>query len=156
MNAQYLSRMLFLDLGWLLLLSFLLGYFWYVRRQAVRAREWNKAKARIVRCELIREGPRLWPKIEYIYNVDQQDYVGEHLFFDTSHQNPNSLQARQLAYYVANAYKNDEDIEIYYNPNHPEQAVISIRVPWKLNLIISLITTLIALHITIIVIQILS
>lgn len=151
-----LSWTLLLDLAWLLLLSFLLGYFCSVRRQVVRAREWNKAKARIVHCELVQVGHRLWPKIEYVYQVGQQDYVGERLFFDTYHQNPNTRQARQLAYYVANAYKNDEDIEIYYNPTYPEQAAISVRVPWKLNLIISLITTLIALHITIVVIQILS
>ena len=154
MDTPYLAWKIYLDLGWLFLLSLLLMYFWYTRRQAVKAQNtWHKTKAQIIRCEWAKQGPRLWPKIQYRYQVDGQDYLSEHLFFDTRHQSPNSQRARQLAYYVANAFKNNEEIEIYYNPEKPEQAVINIRIPWKLNLIISLLAALIALHLAIITIQ---
>lgn len=148
MNALNQMWMLYMDLGWMLLLLGILLYFLHKRRQVNKARHWVKTKARIETCEWLHQGALLWPKIEYVYEIDDKRYTGEHLFFDTSHQNPASKRARQLAYYVADAFKKDQEIDVFYDPNNPSNAVISTEIPWKLNFIILLLTSLMVFHLT--------
>lgn len=135
-----------LDLGWLLFLSLLLAYFWLQRHTMLKAQHWQKTRGHISRFEWITHGHRVWPKIEYIYQVHDQEFIGEHLFVDMTYINPNSRYARKFAYQVANAYKNNEDLAVFYNPEKPAQAVLNVSMPRKLNLIIVLISALIALH----------
>jgi hypothetical protein len=139
-----------LDLGWLFFLLILLSHFWHERRILLQTRSWLKAKGRITRCEWTKVGNSLWPKIEYSYQVYDKDLVGEYLFLDTAHNNPNSKYARSVAYKAAMAFKEDAEIDVYYNPNHPEQSALDITMPKKLNIILILICTFIILHVAVI------
>ena len=71
------------------------------------------------------------------------------MFIDTTHNDPNSAYARRVAYQAVDAYKKDEYIDVYYNPDRPEQAVLDRTVPRKLNLILCFIAALIMLHLVI-------
>lgn len=150
MLARYISWQSVLDLGWLLFLLLILGYFWSIRREIRQAQVWPKTKGRITYCKWTVAGHRLWPEIEYIYHIGEQDFIGEHLFLDTSHRDPSSKYARKLAYKVAKAYQKDETIDVYYNPAKPEQAVLDTRIPGKLNFILVLIVAFIVAHLIII------
>ena len=121
----------------------------------VRAQSWLKVKGHITRCEWVRVGHSVWPKIEYAYQVADQDLVGEYLFLDTSHNNPNSKYSRRIAYKVAVASKDNSEIDIYYNPNHPEQSALDVTIPKKLNFILLLIGVLILAQISIIIYRLL-
>jgi hypothetical protein len=140
-----------LDLLWLIFLLLMLWYFWRDRQFLAQTQSWLITKGRITLFEWTREGPRLWPKIQYSYQVFEHDYFGEYLFLDTSLNNPNSKYARQVAYRAAIAYEEDVEIDVYYNPNDPSQAVLDTTIPHKLNFIISLLLVLIILHLTVIV-----
>lgn len=135
-----------LDWGWLLILFAMFCYFWRDRRATLKTRSWVKTEARITHCEWTVQGHLLWPQIEYAYQVDERDLVGECLFHHHSHTNINSTYARQLAYRVTTAYKKNEPITIYYNPNQPEQAVIDTTVSRKLNFILFFLAILLVLQ----------
>ena len=94
------------------------------------------------------------PKIEYVYQIGDSDFIGEYLFLDTAHNNPHSKYARKIAFRVANAYKKNEDIEVFYNPNKPEEAVLDTTIPLKLNVILGFITGFIILHLVMIMLRI--
>ncbi|HAT8334957.1 TPA: DUF3592 domain-containing protein [Legionella pneumophila subsp. pneumophila] len=140
-----------LDLGWLCFLLILFWYFWKKRRDLVEARSWLKAKGHVTRCEWTRVGHSVWPRIEYIYEVYEKDLTGEYLFLDTTFNTPNSKYSRSIAYKVAIAYRDNSEIDVYYNPNRPEQSALDVTIPKKLTFILILISSLILLHIGIIV-----
>ncbi len=146
MIARYISWQNFFDLGWLLFLVFMFIYFWRDRRSMLQMRLWRKASGRITHCEWTHHGNNVWPKIEYVYHIDEREYWGEHLFHDNVHNNTNSAYARKVAYQVACAYKDSGEIDIYYNPENPEQAVLDVHIPWKINFILLFVAGLIALH----------
>lgn len=135
-----------LDLGWLVFLGFLFAYFWRVRQLTKQTKLWFKTQGRVIHCEWVTYQQRVWPTIEYEYQVDTQDYTSEQFFLDLVHNNLNSKHARTLAYRVVNAYKEDENIDVYYNPDHPEEAVLDTTIPWKLNLILGLISFFLLIH----------
>lgn len=143
-----------LDWGWLLFLLLVFWYFWRSRQVTVKTKFWVKTRGRITHCEWMICEHIMWPKIEYIYQVGERDHTGEYLFLDTVHNDPNSQYARHLAYKVAIAYKENEDIDVYYDPNKPEQAVLDTTVPGKLNLILVFIAALIVLHLVIMVLRV--
>lgn len=145
-----------LDTGWLLILSILLLHFWRDRKGLLQAQSWLKAKGHVTRCEWVKVGHSIWPKIEYTYQVYDKDLVGEYLFLDTSHNSPNSKYSRLIAYKAAVAFKENSEIDIYYNPNQPEQSALDVTMPIKLNIILILISTLILIHIGIIVFRLLG
>lgn len=135
-----------LDLGWLVILLILLHHFWRDRKVLAQAQFWLKTKGRIIDCEWTQVGHSVWPKIKYSYQVYDKDLEGEYLFLDTAHNSPNSKYARLIAYNAAVAFKEDKEIDIYYNPNNPEQSALDVTMPKKLNVILILIGTLIIVH----------
>nr|WP_043873677.1 DUF3592 domain-containing protein [Legionella massiliensis] len=139
-----------LDFAWLFFLLFMLWYFWRDRQFLAQSKYWLITKGRITLFEWTQEGPRLWPKIQYTYQVFDKDFYSEYLFLDTSHNNPNSKYARNIAYRAAMAYEDDVDIDVFYNPNNPQQAALDITIPRKLNLIIALLLILIILHLVVV------
>jgi hypothetical protein len=149
MTAHVLSLKTLVDLGWLVFLLLVFRYFWRARRVTGQTKHWVKTRGRVTQCEWAVHGHSIWPKIEYIYQIDDKDVTGEYLFLDTVHNDPNSKYARNMAYKVANAYKNNEDIDVYYNPDRPEEAVLDTTIPRKLNLILVFTATLIILHLVI-------
>jgi len=144
------SGRLILDIGWLIVLLILLAHFWRDRKVLLAAQSWLKVKGHITSCEWVEVGHSIWPKIEYSYQVHDQDLVGQYLFLDTSHNSPNSKYSRQIAYKAAVAFKENSPIDIYYNPNQPEQSALDVSMPLKLNVILFLISILIIIHLGII------
>lgn len=140
-----------LDIGWLLFLSILLKHFWFERRELKKATSWLIAKGHITRCNWTEVGHSIWPKIEYTYTVHEHELKGEYLFLDTDHNDPNSKYSRTMAYNVAVAFKENKEIDVYYNPNQPEQSALDITIPFKLNLIIGIISAFLVVHIAFIV-----
>lgn len=136
-----------IDLAWLLFLLVLFRHFWSQRQFLNRARDWLITKGRMTQFSWSQDGHQLWAKIEYSYHLYDKDFVGEYFFLDTSHNNPNSKYARQVAYRAAVAFEKDEEIDVYYNPDNPSQAALDVRIPVKLNVIIVLLAGLIALHV---------
>ncbi|MBA2651529.1 MAG: DUF3592 domain-containing protein [Tatlockia sp.] len=145
-----------LDLIWLFFLSYLLWHFWRDRQLLARARHWLITKGRITHFEWARVGRLLWPKIQYTYQVFEKNYSSEYLFLDTSHNNPNSKYSRLIAYRAAMAYEEDADIDVFYNPNNPQQAALDITMPRKLNIIIGLLCILIIVHLTVVLVHLLK
>lgn len=135
-----------LDIGWLFFLLFLFRHFWRQRKALMQAQSWLKVKGYIIRCEWEDVGHSIWPKIEYTYQVSEKDMVGEYLFLDTAHNNPNSKYSRGIAYKAAVAFNESKEIDVYYNPNHPEQSALDVTMPIKLNIILVLIGLFIILH----------
>ncbi|MCW8408941.1 DUF3592 domain-containing protein [Legionella sp. PATHC035] len=135
-----------LDLGWLLFLLILFRHFWRDRQILVQAQSWLKVKGYISACEWTTVGHSVWPKIEYTYQINDHNFTGEYLFLDTAHNNPNSKYSRGVAYKAAVAFQENEAIDIYYNPNRPEQSALDVSMPTKLNIILILIGILIGVH----------
>lgn len=149
MNGFHFFRWL-LDLGWLSVLLLLLWHFWRIRAALVQAQSWLRVKGHVTLCEWTTMGHSIWPKIEYTYMVHDKELIGEYLFLDTSHNNPNSKYSRRIAYKAALAFKDNAAIDVYYNPNRPEQSALDVSIPLKLNIILLLIGILIVTHCTII------
>ncbi|WED42730.1 DUF3592 domain-containing protein [Legionella cardiaca] len=139
-----------LDLLWLIFLLALLRYFWRERLRLKKTESWYLTKGRITQFSWTQEAQRLWPKIEYQYQAFDQDYQGERLFQDSSHINLNSKHARAVAYRAAIAYEKDEDIDVYFNPENPQEAVLDIAMPPKLTIILGLLSALILIHLVIV------
>lgn len=135
-----------LDSIWLIFLVLMLYHFWRVRLHLSQTKNWLITKGRITYFEWTAEENRLWPKIEYIYQVCNQDVHGHYFFLDTSHNNPCSKYARKVAYRAAIAFENNDEVDVYYNPNHPEQSALDISIPKKLNIIVVLLLGLLILH----------
>ena len=135
-----------LDIGWFIILFVVLIHFWRVRKILVQAQSWLKTKGHITSCEWAEAGNSIWPKIEYSYQVYEKDLVGEYLFLDTTLNNPNSKYARLIAYKAVLAYKENSEIDVYYNPNKPEQSALDVSMPVKLNVILILISALTIIH----------
>lgn len=145
-----------LDLGWLTLLLLLFRHFWLDRQALLKAQSWLKVKGHITACEWTTVGHSVWPKIEYSYQVYDNNLQGEYLFLDTAHNTPNSKYARQVAYKAAVAFKENAEIDVYYNPNHPEQSALDVTMPKKLNVILMLIGSLIVVQVGLIVSRLLG
>ncbi|STX27646.1 Protein of uncharacterised function (DUF3592) [Legionella beliardensis] len=146
MLSEFLSWQNIADMAWLLLLLLLLKHFWQDRQNLLKAHAWFLTKGRITRFLWTKDGYHLWPKIEYTYQVYDRDFLGEYFFLDTSHNNPNSKYSRRVAYRAAMAFEKNEDIDVFYNPSDPRQAVLDVRIPTKLNFIIFLLVCLIVVH----------
>jgi hypothetical protein len=144
------SSRLLLDLVWLIILLLALRHFWQKRQFLVDARSWLKVKGRINSCKWAQEERMVWPEIEYSYQVYNQELVGHYLFLDTTHNTPNSKYSRLVAYKAAVAYQEFAEIDVYYNPSHPEQSALDVTMPRKLTFILILIALLTGIHLAVI------
>lgn len=140
-----------LDFLWLLALLYVFRHFWQKRANLLIAQHWLQTKGRVTACEWTQVGHSVWPKIEYTYQVNEQSLIGEYLFLDTAHNNPNSKYSRSVAYKAAVAFQENAEIDVYYNPNQPEQSALDVTIPSKLNIILILIGMLIVVHLGLIV-----
>lgn len=139
-----------LDLVWLLFLLVMLFYFWQERRHLKKSLRWPQTTGHITQFNWTKEGHQLWPKITYAYWVNEQEYIGDSLLLSSAHTSYSSAHARKVAYRAAMAFERNEAIDVYYNPEAPDQAVLDIRLPKKLDVIILLLLFFIALHLTIV------
>lgn len=135
-----------LDIMWLVVLLMMFYHFWKSRQCLLDAQGWLKAKGHITQYQLIKEGHNIWPKIEYEYCVYDQNLIGKYLFLDTAHNTPGSKYARRIAYNAAIAYQNHSEIDVYYNPNRPDESALDVTMPTKLNAILIIIGGLIVIQ----------
>ncbi|MBN9231185.1 MAG: hypothetical protein BGO90_12765 [Legionella sp. 40-6] len=142
-----------LDFLWLLALLYVFRHFWQKRANLLIAQHWLQTKGRVTACEWTQVGHSVWPKIEYTYQIGEHELVGEYLFLDTAHNNPNSKYARGIAYKVAVAFKQGDEIEVYYNPNDPTQSALDVSMPHKLNFILILIGVIIFIQVSLMVLR---
>ncbi len=140
-----------LDIAWLLFLLLLLQHFWRERSALKKTQSWYLASGKITRLTWTQEGHYLWPRLEYTYHAFNQEFYGEQLFLETAHHHPGSKYARKVAYRAAMAYQKEEAIEVYYNPQNPQEAALDISIPSRLTFIIRLLLILIALHFLIVI-----
>ncbi|KTC64665.1 Protein of uncharacterised function (DUF3592) (plasmid) [Legionella adelaidensis] len=138
------------DFGFLLLLLLIFVYFWRDFRKTQAAKLWVKTKGTVESYELENAGHSLWPKIEYSYEVDHQEFRGHQFFLPSAHKEIYSLYARKLAYRIGKSYQQGETIDVYYNPNDPSEAVLDITISHKLKIIIILVAAFIILHLSLI------
>ena len=150
MAAYFFSWQGGLDILWFIFLLILFVHFWRIRRTNLKTKQWMQTQGQIVRCEWVFHGHRTWPKLEYAYNVDGEHYLGETIFLDTAHHNPNSKKARSIAFNIAEAQKENKALSVYYDPTNPKRAALDISMPRKLTLILAIIAFFIGLHGTII------
>jgi hypothetical protein len=122
-------------------------YFWRARQVALQPKFWMNIKGQVTRCEWTQNSHNKWPIIEYRYTIDGRDFKGSSLFLDTTHNVPQSAYVRHLVYRTAIACEKKEEINVYYNPEHPEQAVLDTAIPKKLDWILGVIALLIAGHV---------
>lgn len=136
--------------------AFLIGffsYFWNLRIMLRKSRFWPRSKAQITHFEWEKSGHAIWPKIEYSFLVYEHLFHGNNVLLDTKHTTPNTQHARHVAYKIAMAYKNNTEIEVYYDPNNPERSALDITVPNTINAILIMLGLLIILQSTIIFFQ---
>jgi hypothetical protein len=144
-----------LDIAWLTILVMVFHHFWKNRQFLIDAQGWLKAKGHITHYKLVKEGHSVWPTIEYEYCVYEQHLIGHYLFLDTAHNNPSSTYSRRIAYNAAMAYKDHLEIEVYYNPNRPEESALDVTMPTKLNAILIIIGGLVAVQLVMMVFRLL-
>lgn len=138
---------------WLIFLSVLLGYF--VRKKFfLNTGSWLVTQGRIIRFSI--EKDRLFPEIEYTYVLFDQVFFGSDFFRNPLLVSVNSASARALAYKAAKAFKEDKDIDVYYNPDNPTESALDASVPAKLNGIVVLLLILMAFQLLIITKRILA
>ena len=145
-----------LDVAWLTILVLIFYHFWKNRQFLMDAQGWLKAKGHITRYQFVQVGHSIWPKIEYEYCVYEQNLTGHYLFLDTAHNNPSSKYSRRIAYNAAIAYNDQSEIDVYYNPNRPEESALDVTMPFKLNAILIVNGLLITTQLVITVLRLLS
>lgn len=145
-----------LDFCWLFFLLFVLQYFWFKRQAFVRAQKWIKTKGQVTQCEWTKYGYQLWPKIEYLYQVGEIDLSSNDLFLEEGYQDFSSVAARNLAYHLVEAYNQHETIDVYYNPQNPQQAVLDITIPRRLNFVLIFLSALTLIHMGIMLIRLIA
>lgn len=136
----------FINLAWLGILLIMLRFFWQERQRLLQTQSWLKTKGHVTHCEWVKMGRSYWPKIQYTFLVNDKEVIGEYLFLDTAHNSPNSKYSRRIAYNAVIAFKNNSEIEVYYNPNQPNQSALDITMPVKLSLIIVLVGIMVLVH----------
>lgn len=124
-----------LDLLWLAILAISLRYFYQLRYKLKELALWHKTLATINSCEWQFEAGRRYPIIEYNYTVKQKKYRNSNVFVDNSYNFINSKYAVKKISALVNSWKNNEAVEVYYDPCEPENATLDLRVPKKLKYI---------------------
>jgi hypothetical protein len=134
------------NISWLVFLCLSLKHFWQDRQLLKQARFWLITPGKISSFSWACEKHQLWATIVYDYKICDFDFQGHYFFLDTTHNNPNSRYARKVIYRAAIAFQQEKDIDVFYNPNHPNQSALDVGIPLKLNSIIGLLVFLLLLH----------
>lgn len=135
---------------WFVFLLGMLTYFLRQKNKLLKLKKWPKVKGRIINLQWEEENNRIWPQLVYQYQVEEKIYQGELLFEETLPRDTNSRLARAIAHRAVLAYQNHQEIDVFYNPNNPEDSVLDITVPLKLSIIIWLLWFLIGLHVVVV------
>ena len=138
--------MLILDVLWLLICVVFLVFFIHQWRLSRHIAKWPSTTGHIIKLTWHQDKERLWPEIEYMYSLNGYEYIGHDLFKDTRLNTINSKRARELAYKVAVAHKNHQEIDVYYNPDYPEDSALEVGIPKKIYVIMILLSGFLLFH----------
>ncbi|KTC73919.1 hypothetical protein Lbir_0975 [Legionella birminghamensis] len=136
----------FIDLIWMIVLLFMLGYFLKYRAQFKWLQTWPWVDGHISEFSWIKRNHFLWADIQYTYQVDGVSYSNNRLFVEQRFRSPKSAYARRIAYQIAVAYEKGEAITVFYNPDSPGQSVLDTRVPLKLTVILLFLSVFLVIH----------
>ena len=143
----------FADSIWLLFLGSLYLYFYREKRRLKQWSTWISVQGQVTKCTWVKEEHELWLRVEYTYYVDQIDYFGDQLYPKSPYIYNKSKYAREIAYKVARAYEEHQDLTVFYNPENPMEAVLDTRLPRKLCWILRLIVILLLIHVSMVVLR---
>ena len=121
----------------LLFALFVINLYFIKKRYAIRrATWWQTTDAKIQACKWVTCGHRLWPKLTYHYQVGEQAYTGEVLFLDPYFYSSRSKYAVHIAFKMATAYKEKQDVLVRYDATDPTRAALDIAASPKLTWIV--------------------
>ena len=94
---------------------------------AARAsRLWPSTSGKVTSSQLMAGGTRSRPwykaQVAYMFSVNGQSYTSEKLFFGDSRSNSSGKQQA-----LVDRYREGADVEVFYNPQQPAQAVLERR-----------------------------
>ncbi|MBX9703839.1 MAG: DUF3592 domain-containing protein [Silvanigrellaceae bacterium] len=136
----------FIDFAWLAGLIILLVYFYKDWKVFKNLHQWQTTEGTISQFSWTEQSPLPWPKIEYTYQVYEQEFLGSRLVLDNPYINLHSPSAREVAYRATLAFKNDEEIIVFYDPINPAQSVLDVHTPRKLKVIIGMLVLFLTIH----------
>ena len=151
MLHKLLSWQSLIDLFWLLFLLVVLLHFWKKRQLLVAARSWQNTRGRIHQLEWTEENGSLWLEVTYTYQLFDQEYLGDCIFLDEASNRTNNAYTRNIAYQIVMAFKNQEEIDVYYDPDNPMESALDVHIPRSLHWIIGMLLVFLALHLLLII-----
>lgn len=146
MQNHVISWVLLLDITWLILLTLILRNFLIDIRTLRTVSQWPQTQGKVESMELVETEGSYWPKLCYQYQVNDVEYSGKNIFLDSILNAPHKAYSKRVAHDIAKAYQQDEEVTVYYDPQHAELSVLNTRVPPKLYVIASILGLLIAGH----------
>lgn len=95
-------------------------------RAASASRAWSSAQGTITSSQLMTGGQRnsRWykPQITYTYTANGQTYTGEKVFFGDARSSSMAKEQKMV-----DRYKQGAQVEVFYNPQQPQEAVLERR-----------------------------
>ncbi|MCX7786276.1 MAG: DUF3592 domain-containing protein [Spirochaetes bacterium] len=103
----------------------------YDAYQALRSYTWPVAEGQIVSSSVEREihpgkEPTYYPRISYVYRVDNREYTGNKIFF--GEYGTGSLSSAQK---IVDPYPIGKKVPVYYDPRTPENGVLERGAFWS-------------------------
>ena len=135
--------MILLDIIWLL---FLIAMFVLALKKRANMRffkGWQQTQAQIIKLKHTKSNNVIKPTVEYMYHVQGYDYIGDQLFPEDFKRLPGSRHYRKVAYQLATAFNNNQEISIWYDESQPEDSAVDIQAPIHNTVLLVLISTLV-------------
>jgi len=132
------------ELIWLLLLILFLLSFVRLFVVLKKASHWLETEGEITECRWRMVGEGYWPQLAYVYHVDGKRYQGNNIFLDNFEPNPGSYYRGKPAFQWFSSLKQGEKVSVYYDVDEPDLAALSIAIPRKLYLLITVLSFLVA------------
>lgn len=93
---------------------------------------WPRATGTIVRSELGSESDsrrstdrtHYWPEVDYEYNVDGKTFLSSNVTLDGLRSGPHVGTGEAQAQVVLARYPIDAQVDVHYDPDHPERAAL--------------------------------
>lgn len=148
---RLLSWQSLMDFLWLLFLLVVLIHFWKKRQILVAARSWKITKGRIHQLEWAKESNSLWLQVTYTYQLFEQEFLGDCIFLDEDSNRKNNAYTRSIAYRIVMAFKNQEEIDVYYNSDNPMESALDINIPWSLHGIMGFVLFFLVMHLSMVI-----
>ncbi len=142
MLYRLLSWQSLIDFLWLIFLIVLLIHFWKKRQILVAASSWKKTKGLIHELDWTKENNSLWLQVTYTYQLFEQEYLGDCIFLDEASNRKNNAYTRSVAYRIVMAFKNQDYLDVYYNPENLMESALDVKIPRGLEVVLVMVGAL--------------